>query len=155
MMNVQSLETTWRRVGLYRQEMQAAGHDATSIAANLAASWVWRNFFVAATDAEAERIGVPAFETMTRARAEMRNRIFAETGMRIEVPQSDLPGSRAARGDGLIHGSPARVAEDFAVLDRLGIGGVIASFRLGPMPHEVATDSLRLFMAEVVPLFRR
>src|SRR5216683_7319241 len=111
MMNVQSLDTTRRRGGLYRQEMQAAGHDAASIAANLAASWVWRNFFVAATDAEAERIGVPAFETMTRARAELRNRIFAETGMRIDVPQSDLAGSRTARGDGLIHGSPASVAD--------------------------------------------
>jgi hypothetical protein len=47
------------------------------------------------------------------------------------------------------------VAEDFAALDQLGIGGVIASFRLGPMMHEVAADSLRLFMAEVAPLFRR
>ena len=154
LMNVQSLETTRRRVGLYRQAMQAAGHDAAAIAHNLAASWVWRNVFVAATDAEAERIGVPAFETMTRARAEMRNRIFAETGMRIEVPQSDLPGARTARGDGLIHGSPASVAADVAALDQLGIGGIIATFRLGPMPHEVAAESLRLFMTEVAPQFR-
>ncbi len=154
MMNVQSLETTRRRVGLYRETMLTAGYDEAAIAANLKASWVWRNVFVAASDAEAERIGVPAFETMTRARAEMRNRIFADTGLRIEVPQSDLPGSRAARGDGLIHGSPARVAEDFAALDQLGIGGVIATFRLGPMPHEVAAESLRLFMREVAPRFR-
>jgi len=154
MMNVQSLETTRRRVLLYRETMREAGHDEVAIAANLEASWVWRNVFVAASDAEAERIGVPAFATMTQARAEMRNRIFADTGMRIEVPQSDLPGSRAARGDGLIHGSPARVAEDFAALDKLGIGGIIASFRLGPMPHEIAAESLRLFMAEVAPHFR-
>ncbi len=154
MMNVQSLETTRRRVGLYRQAMQAAGHDEAAIARNLAASWVWRNVFVAATEAEAERIGVPAFETMTRARAEMRNRIFAETGIRIEVPQSDLPGARTARGDGLIHGSPASVAADVAAIDQLGIGGIIATFRLGPMPHEVAAESLRLFMAEVAPNFR-
>src|SRR5439155_11313322 len=86
MMNVQSLETTRRRVGLYRAAMLEAGHDERAIAANLGASWVWRNVFVAASNAEAERIGVPAFETMTRARAEMRNRIFADTGMRIEVP---------------------------------------------------------------------
>jgi alkanesulfonate monooxygenase SsuD/methylene tetrahydromethanopterin reductase-like flavin-dependent oxidoreductase (luciferase family) len=85
----------------------------------------------------------------------MRNRIFADTGLRIAVPQSDLPGSRAARGEGLILGSPARVAEDFAALDRLGIGAVLASFRLGPMPHEVAAESLRLFMREVAPQFRQ
>ncbi len=154
MMNVQSLETTRRRVGLYRGAMLEAGYDERVIAANLKASWVWRNVFVAASAADAERVGIAAFATMTRARAEMRNRIFADTGLRIEVPQSDLPGSRTARGDGLIHGSPARVAEDFAALDQLGIGGVIATFRLGPMPHEVATESLRLFMREVAPLFR-
>jgi alkanesulfonate monooxygenase SsuD/methylene tetrahydromethanopterin reductase-like flavin-dependent oxidoreductase (luciferase family) len=84
----------------------------------------------------------------------MRNRIFAETGRRIAVPHSDLPGARAARGDGLIHGSPASVAEDFAALDQLGVGGVIATFRLGPMPHEVAAASLSLFLREVAPLFR-
>src|SRR3981081_4377446 len=106
--------------------MRAAVHREDTIAANLRASWVWRNVFVAATDAEAERIGIPAFETMTQARAEMRHRIFVDTGLRIEVPHGDLPGSRAARGDGLIFGSPATGAGDFAALDELGIGGVSA-----------------------------
>jgi alkanesulfonate monooxygenase SsuD/methylene tetrahydromethanopterin reductase-like flavin-dependent oxidoreductase (luciferase family) len=155
MMNVQSLETTRRRVGLYRETMLAAGYDEAAVAAKLKASWVWRNVFVAATDAEAARVGVPIFEAMTRARSAMRDRIFAETGVRIVVAPGDLPGARTARGDGLIHGSPASVAEDFAALDELGIGGVIASFRLGPMPHEVAAESLRLFMREVAPQFRQ
>jgi alkanesulfonate monooxygenase SsuD/methylene tetrahydromethanopterin reductase-like flavin-dependent oxidoreductase (luciferase family) len=154
MMNVQSLETTARRVDLYRRTMQQAGYGEPAIAANLASSWVWRNFCVAATDAEAERIGVPAFETMTRARAELRERVFAATGERIAVPKSDLPGARTARGDGLVHGAPARVAEDVAALDRLGIGGIIGTFRLGPMPHEVAAQSLTLFLEEVAPQFR-
>ncbi|HVC51086.1 MAG TPA: LLM class flavin-dependent oxidoreductase [Stellaceae bacterium] len=155
MMNVQSLATTSRRVGLYRDTMRQAGYDDAAVDANLESSWVWRNVYVAETDAEAERIGVPAFDSMTRARGELRNRVFAETGQRIEVPQSDLPGARTARGDGLIHGSPARVAEDFAALDRLGIGGVINTFRLGPMSHEMAAANLSLFMREVAPHFRK
>jgi alkanesulfonate monooxygenase SsuD/methylene tetrahydromethanopterin reductase-like flavin-dependent oxidoreductase (luciferase family) len=155
LMNVQSFETTGRRVALYAQTMREAGHDDERIARNLEASWVWRNIFVAATDAEAERIALPAFDAMTQARAEMRNRIFRDTGLRIEVPQSDLPGARAGRGDGVIYGSPARVAEDIAALDRLGIGGIIAVFRMGPMPHEAATQNLDLFMREVAPHFRR
>ncbi len=154
MMNVQSLETTARRVDLYRRTMLEAGHDEEAVAANLKASWVWRNICVAASDGEAERLGVPAFETMTRDRAEMRNRIYAETGMRIAVPAKDLPGSRSARGDGLLCGAPATVAEDVAALDRLGIGGIIGTFRLGAMPHEVAAQSLRLFLREVAPQFR-
>src|SRR5579862_1120309 len=52
MMNVQSLETTRRRIGLYRETMHEAGHDEAAIAAKLEASWVWRNVFVAASDAE-------------------------------------------------------------------------------------------------------
>jgi len=154
LMNVQSLETTGRRVGLYRQTMREAGYDEARIAANLAASWVWRNFYVAESDAEAERVGIPAFETMTRTRAEMRDRVFAETGQRIAVPRHELPGSRSGRGDGLLYGSPARVAEDVAALDRLGIGGIIGTFRLGPMPHETAAASLSLFLREVAPQFR-
>ena len=155
LMNVQSFETTRARVALYSRTMREAGYDDAAIARNLKASWVWRNIFVAQTDAEAARIALPTFDTMTKARAEMRNRIYADTGMRIEVPQSDLPGTRSGRGDGVIHGSPATVAEDIAALDRLGIGGVIAVFRMGPMPHEVATRNLELFMREVVPQFRR
>jgi alkanesulfonate monooxygenase SsuD/methylene tetrahydromethanopterin reductase-like flavin-dependent oxidoreductase (luciferase family) len=74
--------------------------------------------------------------------------------MRIAVPESDLPSARASVEHGFIHGSPGRVAEAIAELDELGIGGVIATFRLGPMPHEVATSSLNLFMQQVAPKFR-
>jgi alkanesulfonate monooxygenase SsuD/methylene tetrahydromethanopterin reductase-like flavin-dependent oxidoreductase (luciferase family) len=153
MMNVQSLETTARRVDLYRRTMQEAGFGEAAIAANLDASWVWRNFYVAESDDIAERIGIPAFETMTRTRAEMRER-YAAMGQSIVVQRHDLPGQRKARGEGLIFGSPASVAEDIAALDRLGIGGVIGTFRLGPMSYEVAAESLTLFMEKVAPQFR-
>src|SRR5204862_286218 len=72
----------------------------------------------------------------------------------LEVPKSDLAGARAGRGDGVLYGSPATVAEDIAALDRLGIGGIIAVFRMGPMSHEAATQNLALFMREVAPQFR-
>jgi alkanesulfonate monooxygenase SsuD/methylene tetrahydromethanopterin reductase-like flavin-dependent oxidoreductase (luciferase family) len=149
MMNVQSLATTRRRVELYRQTMREAGHDEARVARNLDLSWVWRNVFVAASDAEAERVSVPFFEAMTRSRAELRNRIYAETGQRIEVPHSDLPAARASAAQGLLRGSPATVSEAIAGIEKLGVGGVIASFRLGPMPHEVAADSLRLATGRV------
>ena len=151
-MNVQSLETTTRRVELYRQTMLGAGFSENAVAANLKASWVWRNFYLAASDDEAARIGIPAFETMTETRAEMRNR-YAAMGQRI-IPRDDLPGGRKTRGEGLIYGAPARVAEDVAALDLLGIGGIIGTFRLGPMVHELAAASLTLFMEQVAPQFR-
>ena len=155
LMNVRSFETTRDRVALYTRTMREAGHGDEAIARNLDASWVWRNVFVAETDSEAERVALPTFDAMTAARAEMRNRIFAETGMRIAVPPGDLPGARAGRGDGVIHGSAATVAEDIAALDKIGVGGVIAVFRMGLMPHEQAAESLTRFMREVAPQFRR
>ena len=105
--------------------------------------------------AEAERIGVPAFKAMVESRAALRNRIYRDTGMRIEVTASDLPSARASVEHGFIHGSPGRVTEALAEIDKLGIGGVIATFRLGPMPHELAVNSLKLFMGRVAPEFRR
>ena len=154
LMNVQSLAMTRRRFALYRQTMREAGFSEDRIAANLAECWVWRNVVVAETDAEAERIGLPAFGAMVEARAEMRNRIYRETGMRIEVPAGDLPSARASVEHGFIHGSPATVAAAIDQIREIGVGGVIATFRLGPMPHEAAAESLRLFMNEVAPRFR-
>jgi alkanesulfonate monooxygenase SsuD/methylene tetrahydromethanopterin reductase-like flavin-dependent oxidoreductase (luciferase family) len=153
LMNVQSMAVTRHRVALYKETMAAAGFDEEKIAADLEQCWVWRNVFVAQTEAEAERVGVPAFQEMVESRAALRNRIYRETGLRIEVPASDLPSARASVEHGFIHGSPARVAEAIAEIAALDIGGVIATFRLGPMPHETATDSLRMFMSQVAPQF--
>ncbi|HYM72759.1 MAG TPA: LLM class flavin-dependent oxidoreductase [Stellaceae bacterium] len=155
LMNVQSLDNTARRVELYRRTAREAGHGEAAIAASLAASWVWRNVFVAETDGEAERVAIPLFREMTRTRAEMRERIYAETGQRIEVPASDLPQARTSSAHGIVCGSPATVAEAFSEIEKLGIGGVIGSYRLGPMPHEVAAASLTLFAQKVAPQLRR
>jgi alkanesulfonate monooxygenase SsuD/methylene tetrahydromethanopterin reductase-like flavin-dependent oxidoreductase (luciferase family) len=154
LMNVQSMAVTRGHMELYRKAMREAGYSDDRIAENLGNCWVWRNVFVAETDAEAERAGVPAFQAMVESRAALRNRIYRETGMRIAVPESDLPSARASVEHGFIHGSPTRVAEAIAEIDELGVGGVIASFRLGPLPHEAATNSLRLFMQKVAPEFR-
>ena len=118
-MNVQSLETTGRRVELYRQAMREAGYDEAAVAANLADSWVWRNIFVAATDAEAERIGDPGVRDDDPGRGpRCATASSPRPAMRIAVPPSDLPVARApASSDGLIYGSPATVAEAIAALD--------------------------------------
>jgi alkanesulfonate monooxygenase SsuD/methylene tetrahydromethanopterin reductase-like flavin-dependent oxidoreductase (luciferase family) len=154
LMNVQSMAITRHRVALYRAAMRETGFGEDGIASNLEKCWVWRNVFVAETDAEAERVGVPAFEAMVESRAALRNRLYRETGVRIEVPASDLPSARASVEHGFIHGSPDRVAEAIAEIASLGVGGVIATFRLGPLPHEAAASSLILFMQQVAPHFR-
>jgi alkanesulfonate monooxygenase SsuD/methylene tetrahydromethanopterin reductase-like flavin-dependent oxidoreductase (luciferase family) len=85
----------------------------------------------------------------------LRNRVYRKTGLRIEVPAADLPSARPSTEHGFIHGSPARVTEAIFEIAALGVGGVIATFRLGPLPHEAAKSSLTLFMREVAPEFHR
>lgn len=53
----------------------------------------------------------------------------------------------------LLRGSPARVCEAIAGIDRIGVGGLMLVFRLGPMPYEVAANSIRHFMSKVAPEF--
>jgi len=154
LMNVQSMAVTRDRVVRYRETMRDSGFKDEAITRNLEQCWVWRNVFVGNTDSEAESIAIPAFQAMVESRAALRNRIFRETGMRIEVPQTDLPSARASVEHGFIHGSPETVADAISEIAALGIGGVIASFRLGPLPHEAAASSLTLFMRQVAPEFR-
>jgi alkanesulfonate monooxygenase SsuD/methylene tetrahydromethanopterin reductase-like flavin-dependent oxidoreductase (luciferase family) len=149
LMNVQSNAETARRVELYRQAMHAQGHDEAAIITNLDESWIWRNVFIAETDAEAERIGIPAFEAMQEHRAAMRKRIFAEQGAIMPSHGPAAPLARTVAGHALICGSPDTVAEKLAEISAIGVGGVIMAFRLGPMPHEVAANSLTLFMQRV------
>jgi alkanesulfonate monooxygenase SsuD/methylene tetrahydromethanopterin reductase-like flavin-dependent oxidoreductase (luciferase family) len=154
LMNVQSNDETARRVALWKQAAREGGH-AAAIAKNLEQSWIWRNVFVAETDAEAERLGPPAFAAMQQHRAAMRERVLAEQG--VAMPGhggGHAPAARTVAGHALLCGSPATVAERLADIARSGVGGVILQFRLGPMPHEVAASSLSLFMQRVMPAIR-
>ncbi len=152
MMNVQSIEVTRKRLAAYRAALGAAGHDEAHIARCMAESWVWRNVVVAETDAEAARIAIPAFEAMQEQRRVMRERVYAEQGIRMV--EEKVPPARVQVESALIHGSPATVAAKMAEIDQTGVGGVICSFRLGPMPAEVARESIRLFMTRVAPEFQ-
>ncbi len=153
LMNVQSYAVTRHRMELYRRTLHEQGFDEDGIARCIDDCWVWRNVVVAETDAEAARVGIPAFEAMQAQRAAMRERIYRETGQRLQTttPGPLAPAARTVVEHALIHGSPATVAEALSRLSAIGIGGLILQFRLGPMPYEVSAQSLTLFMRKVWP----
>ena len=155
LMNVQTNEVTKHRMDLYRQTMHHAGFDDAEIAAAVDQSWVWRNIFIAETDAEAERLGVPLFEAQRAQRARMRNRIAAERGesMVKKAETGTAPAARNVVEHSLIYGSPATVAEKLSRIDEIGVGGLILQFRIGPAPYDVVENSIRLFMEQVAPEF--
>ena len=131
--------------------MKDAGYGEAAIAENVSRCWVWRNIFVAETDAEAERIGVPAFTRQHEFRAQMRKRVYKEQGALLQEEKSGI-----ARNDpkqGLIYGSPATVAERLSKIDAIGVGGIMMTFRLGPMAAETANSSIELFMSKVAREF--
>ncbi|HYZ24314.1 MAG TPA: LLM class flavin-dependent oxidoreductase [Rhodopila sp.] len=156
LMNVQSNETTAQRMQLYRQTLREAGLDDEAIAARVDQCWVWRNVHVAETDAEAERVALPAFITMHERRVEMRNRVYREQGASIlpMPPSGAAPPPHAQPEHALVCGSPATVAEKLAAIQSTGVGGLIIQFRLGPMSFEQTAASLTLFRDKVIPALR-
>ena len=69
-------------------------------------------------------------------------------------PASMDPGKDNQTQHSLLCGSPATVTAAIAEIDKIGVGGLILVFRLGPMPYDVAASSIRLFMEKVAPQFR-
>jgi len=153
LMNIQSNEVTRRRLELYRKTMRESGFDEEAIARNLEETWVWRNIFVAETDAEAERLALPAWEAQQEFRQAMRKQVYQEQG--IVLKEEAAPAARNLAQHSILCGSPDTVSEAIAEIDEIGPGGLILVFRIGPMPAEVANDSIRLFMEKVAPQFRR
>ncbi len=153
MMNVQSNAVTAARMQLYRQTLRDIGLDDAAIASRVDECWVWRNVFVADTDAEAERIAVPAFINQLERREAMRKRVFQEQGKSIlpmPAPGAPPPSNQLLE-NALVCGSPATVAEKLAGLTATGVGGLIIQFRLGPMSYEQTASSLTLFSDQVIP----
>lgn len=151
LMNVQSLEITQKRLAAYRATLAEAGFDAAHAAHCMDQSWVWRNVVVAETDEEAWRVGLPAFEAMQEHRSRMRLKIYEEQGI-IMKKETAAP-ARVQAEHALIAGSPQTVAARMAEIEATGVGGVICSFRLGPMSAAFARNSIRLFMEKVAPRF--
>jgi alkanesulfonate monooxygenase SsuD/methylene tetrahydromethanopterin reductase-like flavin-dependent oxidoreductase (luciferase family) len=153
LMNVQSNEVTKQRMDLYRKTMRESGFDDATVARNVDDTWVWRNIFVADTDAEAERLAIPAFRTQMEFRSAMRDKVYKEQGLFLKKEESAAARNEAQHA--VLCGSPTKVAEAIGAIDKIGVGGLILVFRIGDMSYEVAANSIRLFMQKVAPQFQR
>ena len=150
LMNVQTLATTRERIASWQAAGRAAGVPDASMRAALGQSWVWRNVYVAETDAAAERFAVPAFEAMHAHRVAMRHRIERERGASM-VDKAAAPPAHGNAAQGLLCGSPATVARRMAEIAATGVGGVILQFRMGPMSWDHTARSMARLAAEVAP----
>jgi alkanesulfonate monooxygenase SsuD/methylene tetrahydromethanopterin reductase-like flavin-dependent oxidoreductase (luciferase family) len=70
----------------------------------------------------------------------------------MKVFRESLDAGKAPRG--FLFGSPQRVIEELAALDKEGIGNIIIRFAIGPMSLDQRLASLKIFMEKVAPALR-
>ncbi len=155
LMSPQSYQETAKRLSRYRDALVQSGFDAATIKALFSQCWVWRNVYVAETDAEAQRTGGEAMRRTMENRGALRRRVFAEQGLAAHEKDSigavpTIPGEQ----QGFLCGSVETVTQEFLKLEALGVGGVICGFRPGPLPYAQASASLTSFMQNIAPQLR-
>ena len=153
MMNVQSDETTVKGLRQYQTTMSEAGHSDETVAQSMADSWVWRNIFVADTDAEAEKLGIPYFREMRAYLQTNRDKMTTTAELQAQATGA-VGAARNSLEHGVIVGSPETVSERLQAVNDSGVGGVIIHFRLGAMPYDLNSHSMKLFAEQVMPNFK-
>ena len=151
LMNVQTNETTRARMNKYRSTLAENGFDSAHTQQCVDQTLVWRNIFVADSDAKARKLALPAFEEMIAFRHAMRERIYREQGVRMNEEAKNP--ARAQADHAVICGTPDTVAKSIAEIDDIGVGGLLLQFRLGSMYYANTARSIELFMREVAPQF--
>ena len=151
------------RWAAYEAGLEAGGHDAPTRARLLAQSALWRNVYVAESDAQAED---ELSALLLRTRGHMMHVRAAYNPPDFAIDPAMLnPWADPATGDadalkyvlatGSLFGSPARVREQVAELRDVGVQHLLCQTGFGDMSHEQNLASMRRFGHEVMLAFRR
>ena len=151
MMVRQSNEATFNNIETYKDAMKNAGFRETDIIDNMSNLWVWRDVYVGNSNSEAEAVAIPAHEA--NRRRIVASRVSKNTLNEESSIQGSVNHPRFNVDQSLIVGSPSTVADKLRPLYEMGIGGIIAHFRVGEISFEDNEKSMRLFAEEVMPQF--
>jgi len=151
------------RWALYEAGLTEGGHDAATRARLMAQSALWRNVYVAESDAQAEdELAALLVETrahMMHVRGAYNPPDFAP-GPETLNPWTDP----AVKDDvaipyvletGSLYGSPGRVREQVAELADAGVRHLLCQTGFGAMNHTRNLASMRAFGEQVMPAFRQ
>jgi len=150
------------RWALYEAGLEAGGHDDETRARLLEQSALWRNVYVAESDAEAED---QLAALLLRTREHMMHVRDAYNPDDFEIDPVMLNAwTDPAVGDdeaiayvletGSLYGSPARVREQVAELRDVGVRHLLCQTGFGDMSHDQNLASMRRFGEQVMPAFR-
>jgi alkanesulfonate monooxygenase SsuD/methylene tetrahydromethanopterin reductase-like flavin-dependent oxidoreductase (luciferase family) len=158
-MPVSRLQERW---ALYEAGLRDGGHDDTVRTRLLAQSALWRNVYVAESDAQAEdelaTLLLQTREHMMHVRAAYNPPDFTP-GPETMNPWTDP----AVKDDvavpyvletGSIYGSPRRVREQVAEIADAGVRHLLCQTGFGAMCHDQNIASMRRFGEHVMPAFR-
>jgi alkanesulfonate monooxygenase SsuD/methylene tetrahydromethanopterin reductase-like flavin-dependent oxidoreductase (luciferase family) len=156
------LERIKERWALYQAGLAAAGHDATTQNRLLDQSALWRNVYVADSDAQAED-ELSALLSQTRAHMMHVREAYNPDDFQV-APETLNPWTDPAVGEGealayvlatgSLFGSPARVREQIAALRDVGVRHLLCQTGFGAMDHDQNMASMRRFGEQVMPAFR-
>ncbi|SKA37893.1 Flavin-dependent oxidoreductase, luciferase family (includes alkanesulfonate monooxygenase SsuD and methylene tetrahydromethanopterin reductase) [Enhydrobacter aerosaccus] len=149
------------RWALYDKGLQAGGHDDATRAALLAKSALWRNVYVAESDAQAED---ELASLLAETRAHMMHVREAYNPPDFEpAPETLNPWTDPKVPDdvaipyvletGSIYGAARRVREQVAELADVGVRHLLCQTGFGAMSHEQTLASMRRFGEQVMPAF--
>ena len=149
------------RWALYSKSLDEGGHHAATKAKLLGQCALWRNVYVAESDAQAED-EVSALLLKTRAHM-LHVRHDLNPADFVVDPALLNPWTDSAVGDdeaiaytletGTLYGSPRKVREQVAELRDAGVQHLLCQTGFGDMAHDQVLASMTRFGAEVMPAF--
>ena len=147
---------------LYEAGLIEGGHDEATRTRLLEQSALWRNVYVAESDAQAEdELSSVLLETrhhMMHVRNALNPDDFSIDPVMLNPwtnpAVSDAEALPFILSTGSIYGSPKRVREQVAELRDVGVRHLLCQTGFGDMSHEQNMASMRRFGEEVMPAFR-
>ena len=157
-LSVESIKERWQT---YHAGLEQGGHDETTQNRLMSQIALWRNVYVADSDAQAED---ELSQLLLDTRAHMMHVREAHNPSDFEIDPNMLnPWTNPAISDadalpytlesGCLYGSPARVKEQVAELHDVGVRHLLCQTGFGDMQHEKNLTSMRNFGEKVMPTF--
>ena len=150
------------RIALYEAGLAESGLDAATQRRRREELAVWRFVHVAESQAQAEdELAAALFEArehMVHARATYNPADYTVEAARVNPWNDPLvsheAGVRYSLDTASLCGTAARVAEQVAALQEIGVHHVLCQMTCGQLPHERVMESMRRFGQDVMPRFR-
>jgi alkanesulfonate monooxygenase SsuD/methylene tetrahydromethanopterin reductase-like flavin-dependent oxidoreductase (luciferase family) len=156
------VERIKERWALYEAGIAEGGHDETARERLLDQAALWRNVYIAETDAQAED-ELSALLLRTRAHMMHVRHAYNPSDFHIDPVMlnpwtdpavSDSEALPFVLATGSVFGSPARVREQVAALRNVGVRHLLCQTGFGDMSHEQNLNSMHRFGEQVMPAFR-